>query len=153
MSTTPANSLPTQHDFDPWKGNLDAHSAWEHFGGLTLVEAQSRFQENPIYYQEDFMFMGPKAFAYYYPVIDSYLRNVPDADNFDDHESWILAQCVRSQFEGNDLAPIRHLAPRVLDLADFIRTNIRRFGGDDSERQRVGDAWADVAEYVSATTG
>lgn len=150
---TPENSLPTQHDFDPWNENLDAQSAWKHFGGLTLDEAQARFQENPMYYQEDFMFMGPKAFAYFFPVIDQYLRNVPDADNFDDHESWILAQCVRMQFEGDDLAPIRPLAPRVLDLADFIRKNIRRFGSDNTERQRVADAWAYLTEQVTATTG
>lgn len=152
MSKTPARSLPTERDFDPWNGNLDAQCAWKHFGGLTLDEAKARFLENPLCYQEDFMFMGPKAFAYYYPVIEDYLRNVPDADNFDDHESWILAHCVRMQFAGNDLAPIRHLAERVLDLANFITTNIRRFGGDEGERKRVADAWMELSDHVRRTT-
>jgi hypothetical protein len=64
--------LPTERDFDPWHGNLDAQCAWRHFGGLTLDQAHARFRENPLGYQEDFMFMGPVAFAFYFPVIEDY---------------------------------------------------------------------------------
>ena len=59
---------------------------------------------------------------------------------------------MRMQFAGNDLAPIRHLAERVLDLANFITTNIRRFGGDEGERKRVADAWMELSDHVRRTT-
>jgi hypothetical protein len=57
--------LPTETDFDPYQGDLDAQCAWKNFGGLTLGEAFVKFEESPETYQEDFMFMGGKAFARY----------------------------------------------------------------------------------------
>ena len=149
MSITPRDSLPVERDFDPWNGDLDAQCAWKNFGGVTLDEAEARFRENPLYYQEDFMFMGGVAFAYYFPVVENYLRGVPDADNYDDHQSWILAKCIEAQFDDKNLAFVRHLAPRVTDLADFVLVNIRRFGGDDRERQRVADAWRELVREVT----
>ncbi|MEM7232007.1 MAG: hypothetical protein AAF517_07535, partial [Planctomycetota bacterium] len=71
MSQAP---LPTQADFDPWDGDLDAGHAWKEFGGLSVDEALAKFLENPGYHQESFMFMGGVAFAFYFPVVDRYLR-------------------------------------------------------------------------------
>ena len=65
--------LPGERDFDPDAGDLDAQVAWKHFGGLTLSEAYQRFQEDPEKHTEDFMYMGGKAFAYYFPVLERYL--------------------------------------------------------------------------------
>ena len=31
-------SLPTENDFDPCGGNLDAKWAWKNFGGLTIEQ-------------------------------------------------------------------------------------------------------------------
>ncbi|MBL8820867.1 MAG: hypothetical protein JNL96_20010 [Planctomycetaceae bacterium] len=75
---TPEIPLPTEADFDPYGGDLDAQCAWRNFGGLTLDEATNKFRERPEIYQEDFMFMGGKAFAFYFPVVEAYLRNFPE---------------------------------------------------------------------------
>ena len=99
---TQENSLPTERDFDPWSGDLDAQCAWRNFGGLTIEQAKAKFCENPLRYQEDFMFMGGKAFAYYFPVVEDYLRSIPDAASEDDHEAWILAHCIRNQFDRDE---------------------------------------------------
>ena len=63
-----AERLPTKADFVSHPEDLDQICAWEHFGGLTLDQAKTRFAENALYYQEDFMFMGTKAFLFYFPV-------------------------------------------------------------------------------------
>lgn len=147
---TSSDSLPTERDFDPWNGDLDAQCAWKHFGGLTLSEAHAKFRENPLYYQEDFMFMGGRAFAYYFPVVEEHLRTVFETGSAGDHESWILAHCIHSQFAAGTLAHVRHLAPQVIELAGFVRNNIHRFGVDDSERQRVADAWSELVTHVEA---
>ena len=68
--------LPSEGDFDPYHGCLDAQCAWRNFGGLDLDSAYRKFCENPSYYQEDFMFMGPAAFTFYFPVVDRYLREI-----------------------------------------------------------------------------
>jgi hypothetical protein len=36
--------LPTELDFDPLHGDLDAQCAWRNFGGLTLDEAHAKNQ-------------------------------------------------------------------------------------------------------------
>jgi len=150
MSVLQNDSLPTERDFDPWHGNLDAQSAWRNFGGLTLDETHAKFRENPLYYQEDFMFMGGTAFEYYFSVVEDHLRGESSSEGDDDREAWILAHCIRTQFDGENLVRVRHLAPRVLELANYVRDNIGRFGADDNEHQRVADAWTELVDHVEA---
>ncbi|MDB5337269.1 MAG: hypothetical protein JWN70_2888 [Planctomycetaceae bacterium] len=146
--------LPTERDFNPLGDNVDDQHAWKAFGGLTLDQARAKFLENPQYYQEDFMFMGGKAFAYYFPVIEEYLKSAPDGCNDDDsdgdHEAWILSHCIKQHFEGADLPHVRHLIPRVIALADFVQGNIGRFGYYEQERKRVADAWNELIQHVIA---
>jgi hypothetical protein len=148
MSNEPP--LPTERDFNPWNDPTDAETAWQHFGGLTLDEAHARFCEHPMYYQEDFMFMGGIAFAYYFPVVEKYIRNAPDIDpHGDDHEAWILAKGIQSQFSDDSLLHVRHLSERVIALSNFVHDNIDRFGDDDAERDRVADAWSELVAHIT----
>jgi hypothetical protein len=150
MPTKRQTMLPSEEDFDPWHGRLDAQVAWKRFGGLTIDEASALFRENPVVYQESFMFMGGKAFAYYFPVIEDYLRNVPNGDHEWDHESWIIAHDIRNQFERENFTHVRHLASRVIELAVFVQENIRRFGATEKERAKVAKAWTDLLNLVKS---
>ncbi len=143
----PELRLPSQQDFDP-HGTLDAQSAWEDFGGLTLEQANAKFRENPIVYQEDFMFMGPNAFAFYFPVIDSYLRETEACDECDDREAWILACCVQFQLQGSVPPPLEGLLPRILDLTKFVRGNLALFTADAPDQQRIDSAWSQIEAYI-----
>lgn len=145
-------ALPTEQDFDPYGGDLDAQCAWRNFGGLTLDEANRKFREAPEIYQEDFMFMGGKAFAFYYPVIDSYLREtpeIPEDERFDDRYAWILAHCIANQFECSTLSDVRHLKSEILDLAGFVRRNIALFG-EDTGQFNVDVAWEQLERHLGA---
>jgi hypothetical protein len=149
-----ADSLPTRSDFNPWgPGALDAECAWRNFGGSTLAEAHSKFRERPDVFQEDFMFMGGKAFAFYFSVVEDYLREVPDEENEgDDRKSWILAKCIQNQFEANTAHHVLHLSGRVIALSLFIRNNLRLFGYDEVERKRIADAWEELEAQVQAAS-
>jgi len=156
VSDSMDGSLPTKSDFNPWGPDaLDAEYAWTNFGGLTLQEAHAKYQEEPHIYQEDFMFMGGKAFAFYFPVVEDHLRGVPNAENQgDDHQSWILAKGIQNQFHADTAQHVLHLADRIIALSHFIRRNIRRFGDDDEERDRIAGAWQELEQDVrSLTTG
>jgi len=144
--------LPTKDDFVPHPPDLGQVWAWEHFGGLTLDEAKARFAENSEYYQEDFMFMGTRAFLYYFPVLDHHLRNAPNEEADHDHESWIISRCIRAQFKAETIHQLRPLIQEVMDLADFVRTNVDRFGLDELERQRVSDSWAELVRHIEAVS-
>src|SRR5687767_9278711 len=103
----PPAPLPSEEDFEAVGRDacLDAKTAWEHFGGLSLAEAYELFIDNPVNYQEDFMWMGTVAFAYYFPVLDRYLREVVPTDEDDDCYGWIIGEGVKMQFATSTAFP------------------------------------------------
>lgn len=140
--------LPSEHDFDPFGGCLDAQSAWRHFGGLTRTQANERFQENPLRYQEDFMFMGGVAFAYYYPVIERFLCDARVADECVDRQAWILAWGIMIQFRTNG-GQLRHLVPPILALAKHVRNNLAAYDPWEGEQVRIDTAWNELESSIS----
>lgn len=142
--------LPNETDFDPYHGDLDAQCAWKNFGGLTLDEAFARFEECPETYQEDFMFMGGKAFAFYFPVIDRFLRRTIElpAGQRGDRQSWILPQCIKNQFEGREFRLVQHLRQPVLELCGFMLQNIHLFADDWSDVTEIERQWHELKQAV-----
>ncbi|MBA4030163.1 MAG: hypothetical protein C0478_04610 [Planctomyces sp.] len=141
-------SLPSEQDFVPHPNDLDAACAWRNFGGLTIDEAKAKFRDRPEIHQEDFTFMGGKAFAYYFPVIEDYLKSNADDEYDDDHHAWILAMGIQNQSAPHNVVHVRHLSERILELSQYVRGNIDRFGENDAERQRVAEAWADLTRMI-----
>lgn len=80
-------NIPSRSDIDIY-GSPDEESACDHFLGKTLAQAEQMFRESGEYYQEDLMWMGPVAFAFYLPAALDYLRS--DAAAGDDH----LVNCL-----------------------------------------------------------
>jgi hypothetical protein len=143
----PKAPLPDPHDFgadEKWA--LDARSAWDHFGKLTLSQAWELFSKNPLHYQEDFMFMGPVAFAYYFPVLDRHLREARPTDEYDDCEAWIIGCSVEDQLEsGHHFG--KGFFQEVADLAAYMKGFVERFGLEDGAN--VTRVW----EKVEAAAG
>lgn len=121
------HSLPDIRDFDPHEGDVDSQVAWKNFGGLTLEEAFWKFQKDPEEYQEDFMYMGSKAFAYYFPVLERYLLVTPVWYE-DDGVIWcqILGLGEAIQMQYNDLCcdEVRELVPRVRSVIEHVEQAI-----------------------------
>jgi hypothetical protein len=143
-------SLPIELDFDPFLGDLDAQCAWRNFGGLTLEEAHAKFEECPESYQEDFMFMGGKAFAFYYPVIEQFLREtvtIPENER-GDRQSWILPQCIKNQLEGRGKSYVLPLKDAILDLCAFMIENICLFADDWSDPVEIENQWRDLRQLL-----
>jgi hypothetical protein len=141
----PKAPLPGHKDFDPWDGFLDAEYAWKNFGGLTLPQAWELFCENPIHYQEDFMFMGPVAFAYYFPVIDRHLREAQPTEVDDDCLAWIIGRGVQAQLEGKHRFR-ESLLQEIAELAAYVKGFVEKFRLEDGER--ITTVWEKVAAEV-----
>ena len=137
---------PTMADFDPYDGCLDALNAWKNFGGLSRTEAYERFCELPGTYQEDFMFMGGVAFAYYYPVLERYIleSRVAEHDDNDIEAMLILAYCIKTQFESKDTRSVQHLRQRILGLVTHVRNNLAQYCRDSDGQNSLGKAWHDL---------
>ena len=65
--------LPTRSDFVV-SGSLDEESASRHMLGKSMEEVRALLDDNFIYYQEDFMWMGPRAFCYYVSALVEYIK-------------------------------------------------------------------------------
>ncbi len=143
--------LPRESDFYTHGGDLDGQHAWKCFGGLTLEQARQKFLGNPEFHQEDFMFMGGKAFAYYFPVIEEYLKSGAVGDSSSDYQMWILSYAIKNHFDGVDLQYVRHLIPRVLSLAEcVVSNNVRINRYDCEERERVAKGWEDLVRLIES---
>ena len=97
------------------------------------------------------MFMGPKAFAFYFPVIEDFLHDVPEqSDNHDDYSAWILAHCIKNQFDHQKgkVPHVIHLADRVIALSQFVRNNIQRFEYNNAGRTKITEAWRELHDHV-----
>ena len=149
-------TIPQITDFTevtPPEEDLDGFYAWKHFGGLDLTDAYVKFCSNAVYYQEDFMFMGARAFLFYFPVIDRYIREVEGPDNGFDEEAWILGCVIQIQFErdAKTLAPIRDHAAR---LCAFVLHGLSQLPEGSTFRpvQEIVDAWLEARAAVTTAT-
>jgi len=138
--------LPSKKDFDPW-GYLDAQWAWDNFGNLSIEEAYDKFCKDPGNYQEDFMHMGPKAFSYYFRVIDKYMSEVEPEDEWDDCSGWIIGCGIESQIEQDKE---NCLSPRLLRLAEIVINRFGTFEINESEKEQVIDKWNEIKTKLTS---
>lgn len=127
-----SKSLPTEADFSPNDGGLISQEAWKNFGGLSLDAAYERFCDRPYLYSQDFEFMGERAFAYYYDVLDRYVREA--IEKLDEERLMVLSTihrildvhlihrsgdlCGEDSREG--AVDAKHLPRRVVSLCDYV---------------------------------
>lgn len=130
---------------------MEAFEAWEHFGGLSRPEAFEKFLDDPDYYQEDFAFMGGKAFAYYYPIIERYiLESEIDNDEDEIDPIWILAHCINSQFcEVSTVEFVRPLRTRILKLTHYVRDHLPKFCAEQNRQTEIDLAWSELQQKLT----
>ncbi|NLT71795.1 MAG: hypothetical protein GXX91_14050 [Verrucomicrobiaceae bacterium] len=140
-------SLPTKQDFDPFGGDLDAQCAWRNFGGLSIADALTRFRENPIHYQEDFMFMGGRAFVFYFPVLDTFLREFRLTGHEDDSHAAIIGSGITAQFGWPTASHLIAIHPAIRSLADYVCSQTHMLAAEPAEQRKIARDWRSV--YVS----
>lgn len=119
---------PTREEINVFD-SLDERVACEHFLGKDLSQAEALFRENGALHQEDLMWMGPVAFAYYLPAACRYLAS--RAADEDAH----FAQCMMHVIDFHRGEPAFALAQAAArELLETIRDHAGRLGGDDDER-------------------
>lgn len=73
-------TLPEESDFVVY-GDLDEQSACRSFLGKTTTEVEEMLRGDFLRYQEDFMFMAPKAFCFYFKAMSAVMRSDFDPEN------------------------------------------------------------------------
>lgn len=145
-----SKTLPERKDFNPNPGDLDEQSAWKQFGGKSLDEAYEHFLTNPFGYQEDFMFMGPAAFLYYFPVIELFLASIPRDIDSPDLTAHILAKAIQFQLENSDaLRASELLMSRIRSLPNKVIPQIPKLAEKPDDQACVARAWHDLQKYIA----
>jgi len=143
--------LPKEKDFDPNEGCLDAQCAWKDLGGLSVDDAYTKFCDNPNCYQEDFMFMGWKAFIYYLPVIERFLKEVEPEDEYDDCVAWILGCAVESQVEAHKEKVSEDMGSRLMTLCDSTLSRFEGMKLSEKDKKRILKQWTKTREKLKRT--
>lgn len=137
-------SFPTEIDFDRLPSVLESKAAWSHFGGLSISAALALFRDNPLYYQEDFMFMGRRAFVYYFPVLDLYLREFRVSEDEDESVAAIIGSGIIAQIESSSDSCLVPIHPAIRSLADYVCSHSKFLAEDPDEQARIIKHWRPI---------
>lgn len=135
---------PTEADLNV-HDSLDERVATEHFLGRTVEDAERMFRDDGALYQEDLMWMGPRAFAYYLPAAVRYLTS-PDAAG-DAFLVSSLHEVIRFRLREGDLGPAHET---VLDLVDHVLADYDKF---EVNEEAYGDLLGDYEELKRQLEG
>ncbi len=131
----------TEVDFDESRKDLDAQHAWKNLGGKTLVEAYELFMTNPLNFQEDYAWMGSRAFDYYFPVQDHYIRSAGADNGPEDYEVQHLSSCIASQFAMIHGEPSIETQREIVELVQFVLTSLDRFAPGVKAQRGIERSW------------
>lgn len=116
--------LPTENEINVFN-SLDEITASEHFLNKTLEEAEALFRQNSSFYQEDLMWMGPKAFRFYLHAAINYLKS--EYASGDDHLIDCLYEIVVFRSTENEIGLARDVVNRLIG---FVIENYDKFTVD-----------------------
>lgn len=116
--------LPTKQDINI-HDSLDERTAAEHFLNKTLAQAEAMFLENSLEYQEDLMWMGPKALGFYLPAVLGYLQS--DASTGDAQLISSLEAMLEFRLEQEGISVA---AGPARELVDYVISHYEKFEVD-----------------------
>jgi hypothetical protein len=135
--------LPTRQDINVYD-SLDERCACENFLGKNLEEAEALFRYDFLTYQEDLLFMGPRAFRYYVRAAIRYLRGPHATGDSDAANTFASVLELRLENERNEVRPI---ARELTGICKHMSADIARF---DCEPALYGDVGARYAGLHAA---
>jgi len=122
------NTLPTRKDINPY-GDLDGNSTEDKLFGKSLEDVVGMLEENSLYYQEMFMWMGAKAFIYYFPAALAYLSSNSSVEDSD------FVNCMLGNIEfrlDHDQDEIEPAFPDIIRFVDEVLSTYSKFEIDES---------------------
>ena len=136
--------IPTEEDINVFN-SLDERVAVEHFLGKSAEQAEKLFGENGLLYQEDLMWMGPMAFAFYLQAAANYVCGSQSEGDLSFVDSVIRVIDFRSDEPQIRLAfePMGRIVAHVVD-------NFDRFTIDPEVGQQVLARYRGVQKWLSA---
>jgi len=129
--------IPKEDDISVYD-SLDERKAVDHFLGRSIEQAEQLFIENSMMYQEDLMWMGPKAFRYYLESVLKYSQN--PLSRGDDDFVFALVSTFEFRRDGELLDADE---PKVTTIVEYILSNCSKF-------ELTGEAFRPVRQRLTS---
>ncbi|MFM7592723.1 MAG: hypothetical protein ACKO85_13130 [Isosphaeraceae bacterium] len=104
--------------------SLDERCAVKNFVGKSQQEAELMFRENFLTYQEDLMWMGPVAFAYYLVPAMNYLKSIHSNGDSDAVSCFCNLIAFKLEWEKTTLLPVM---ANIFETIEIITKDFHRF--------------------------
>jgi hypothetical protein len=134
--------LPTEGEINVYN-SPDEIAARDHFLNKTLDEAEVLFKANSAYYQEDLMWMGPSAFAFYLQAAINYVKS--DASTGDSQFIHALYEIANFRADQDGFAAA---VEALKTLADYVIANFDKFHVDQETYGDLRAQYADLRERL-----
>ena len=113
--------------------DLDVKHAWKTFGGKTVEDAYRSFEQAAFPQVENFRWIAPEAFIYYFPIVLRYVKSKAAKGDSDTVSS--LAGILESQLDENRQA----LSDVFADVAALSEHVISHYADYDVSYDIYGD--------------
>ena len=94
--------------------------------------------------------MGDRAFAFYFPVVETFVMRPFDYSESLHNRSDYIAVNIACHFRGNVSPEIMPIAPRVNSLASFVLDRIAEIKCDEWERDSVIREWTKLKDLTDS---
>jgi hypothetical protein len=122
------NILPTKEEINPF-GDLDGNAVEAKLLGKSVEELVAMLEDNSIYYSELFLWMGPKAFVYYFPAALHYGASDVASKDAD------FVNCMLGNINfrlKHDREAINSVFPILIEFVDLVLDEYSRFDVDSN---------------------
>jgi len=141
-------SLPTETQLNPFPADLDGQVVVEHLLGKSVHDAVLLLEENSVYYQEDYLWMGPAAFCFYAPALVEFLRSA-SADG-DMQFAYGMLHTFRHRLE-HDRPHIHRAIPVIREFCRIMTIDFDRLGFDYDYKSRAMRRIDEVKAAIKGT--
>lgn len=138
---------PTKEQLNPGPEDLDGQVVVEHLLGKSIEGAVALLEENSAHYQEDYTWMGAKAFCYYCPALVRYLRK-STASN-DTLFAYGMLGTFRHRLT-HDGALIAPAIPVIEEFCVVVEAESERLGFDDNYAKRAQRRIAELKAKIDS---
>jgi hypothetical protein len=146
--------LPSEQEINPEGNSYDGQTAVDHFLGKTREQIKKELAARlHWYFYEDFIWMGCRAFSYYFPAVADYVTTAEAKVDYQVVENFCGVIESRLRF---DCARIRESFPAIVRFTDYVLTHFSDYGYDlenEDLRQRLGTIKQQCAEPGAAPNG
>ena len=145
----PNNGPPSRREINPCPGDLDGDYAEKNWLGKSINDGVEMLRTNALHYGEDFMYMGPTAFAYY---MESAVRYALSQESSEDSD-FASAFFDRIEFRFSEDAKAMACAREVCcELAGVIIQEYAIFDIDESIYEKLSKEQRQISFFLTSNT-